>query len=236
MTGRKNGAYTENLQPLKMKAFCKQKNITINDYVTSVLSTTLFEYFNTHQVVDGEVYQIPASVDMGMPISLRTPFKRIEDVRMVNDFCAMPISIPICRTLNEALVPIARNFKRLRNSLDVYGVFEVFRISVNLPFTLPRANLDFLSSKYTAIFTNVNASKKAYVVNGKKQLGVFFFVPGVGMINTGFSILTTGPFMSFACLADEHSIRDPEVLVAIFERKNQENLQSVKDKDLSSVI
>lgn len=38
------------------------------------------------------------------------------------------------------------------------------------------------------------------------------------MINTGFSILTTGPFMSFACLVDEHAIKDPEVLVAIFER------------------
>lgn len=105
---------------------------------------------------------------MGMPISLRTPFQRFEDVRMVNDFCAMPITIPIRRTLNEAIEPISRTFKRLRNSFDVFGVFEVFRISVNLPFTLPRVSLDFLSSKYTAIFTNVNASKKAYVVGGKK--------------------------------------------------------------------
>lgn len=56
MTGRKRGAYTGNLQPLKMKAYCKQRGITINDYCTAVLSNTLFEYFNTHQIVEGEAY------------------------------------------------------------------------------------------------------------------------------------------------------------------------------------
>lgn len=94
----------------------------------------------------------------------------------------------------------------MRTSIDIYGIYETFRISVNLPFLLPRKSIDFLSDKYSGIFTNVNASKKPYLINGKKQLGQFFFVPGVAKICTGFSILTTGPFMSFSCFSDEHTI------------------------------
>jgi len=56
----------------------------------------------------------------------------------------------------------------MRSSLDVYGVLEIFNISVNLPFILPRFAVDFLSNKTTLIYSNLNASKIPYVMDGKK--------------------------------------------------------------------
>ena len=97
----------------------------------------------------------------------------------------------------------------MRKSLDVYGTYEVFSMSVNLPFTLPRTGLDYISDKYTLIYSNLNASKIPYVINGHKQLGQFYFVPAGALICSGISLCTTGPFMSMACFADESFIKEP---------------------------
>ena len=129
---------------------------------------------------------------------------------MVNDFAALPVDIVIRNTMDEALPLLKKQFLEMRTSLDVFGVLEVFNISVNLPFTLPRFSIDYLSDKYTIIYSNLNASKIPYVFDGKKQLGQFYFVPAVAKICCGISLCTTGPFMSMACFADENSIKDPQ--------------------------
>ena len=121
-----------------MKNYCKLNNCTINDYTTALLSNTMYEYFEKNDTIDGKTYAIPDSIDIGMPVSLRQPFKKLEDVRMVNDFCAFGTSIPIRKTMDEALPILKKHFTALRKSLDVYGMLEVFSISVNLPFMMPR--------------------------------------------------------------------------------------------------
>ena len=97
----------------------------------------------------------------------------------------------------------------MRSSLDIFGVLEVFRVSVGLPFTLPRLAIDFLSDKYTIIYSNLNGSKVPYVFDGRKQLGQFYYVPACGLLCCGISLSTIGPYMGMACFADENSIKDP---------------------------
>jgi hypothetical protein len=97
----------------------------------------------------------------------------------------------------------------MRTSLDVFGVYETFNISVNLPFTLPRLALDFLSNKYTLIYSNVHASKVPWVFDNKKILDSFYFVPAVAKICCGISVITVGPTMGLGCFSDENSISDP---------------------------
>jgi hypothetical protein len=84
-----------------------------------------------------------------------------------------------------------------------------------------------LTDKYTAVWSNVNASKTPYNLNGKKQLGVFYFVPTTCKISNGFSVISVGQWTQFGCFGDEHTITDRKEFVEIFERKNRENLKSV---------
>jgi hypothetical protein len=63
-----------------------------------------------HKVVDGKKYEIPDYIDLGMPVSLRQPFKKIEDVRMINDFVSIPIKMPIRKSFLEALGDIKPRF------------------------------------------------------------------------------------------------------------------------------
>lgn len=59
MTGKKNGAFTTDLDLAEMKAYCKQQNCTINDYTTAVISNTLYDYFERHRSVNGKEFKIP---------------------------------------------------------------------------------------------------------------------------------------------------------------------------------
>ena len=232
MTGIKHAAFTEDLDLIKMKQFCKQNSCTIHDYTTSVLSNTLYEYMEKHSVVDGKEFKIPDYITCCMPVSLRQPFEKLEDVRMVNDFVALPTYIKIRKTLDEVLPILKAEFRRMRTSLDVYGCLETFRISVNLPFTLPRYGLDFLANKYTCVYSNLNVSKIPYQLDGRKQIGQFYFPPAVAKFCSGISLSTTGNFMSMGAFFDENAIKDPQELIDIFVRKNKENMERLDKKEV----
>lgn len=49
MTGRRNGAHTDDLRIKEMKAYCKANGCTINDYTTSLLSLTMHDYFKVYE-------------------------------------------------------------------------------------------------------------------------------------------------------------------------------------------
>jgi hypothetical protein len=78
----------------------------------------------------------------------------------------------------------------MRNSFDPFGVLYTFKISVNYPFTGPKFGVDYISDKYTMIYSNLNASKKAPIIDGKQMKGVFYFVPAVGKLCCGISVCT----------------------------------------------
>lgn len=149
---------------------------------------------------------------------------------MVNDFVAYPINIKIRKTLDEVMPILKADFKRMRTSLDVYGCLETFRLSVNLPFTLPRKGLDFLADKYTCVYSNLNLSKIPYTIDGRKQLGQFYWPPAVAKFCSGISLCTTGPFMSMGVFFDENAIMNPQELIDIFVRKNKENMLRLDHK------
>lgn len=49
MTGRKNGAFTRELDINKIKSFSKENNCTVNDTISALLSSSLYRYFQKHQ-------------------------------------------------------------------------------------------------------------------------------------------------------------------------------------------
>jgi hypothetical protein len=112
----------------------------------------------------------------------------------------------------------------MRTSLDPYGVFYVFMTTVYLPFILPKFGIDFISDKYTLVFTNLMASKVSYVMDGHKSIGQFFFVPIIGKLSFGISLCTIGDNMSMAAFGDECCVKNPQEIVDIFRDKCKEVL------------
>lgn len=79
MSGRKNGAYTEDIDLPKLKALAKANGATVNDFMTAVLSNTIYKYFDDHKnekfegvkCVGPNGFNIPKKINIGMPFSLR---------------------------------------------------------------------------------------------------------------------------------------------------------------------
>ena len=166
MTNRKNGAYTQDLNLAEMKAICKLKNCTLNDYIMSVYSNTLYEFFDQEKHKWND--KIPTKINIAMPISLRQTAKLLKDVRMSNHFIAFPLKIAVKKDFDEALKVLKPMFSSLKRSLRPFGALMAFQIVANLPFLFPRYTLMFFTSKYHMFFTNLRAAKKAWVWNKKK--------------------------------------------------------------------
>jgi hypothetical protein len=81
----------------------------------------------------------------------------------------MPVMMPIIQDFNEALKIFKKKFQGMKSSLDPFGILYLFRITVNLPFCLPRLAIDFMSNKFAIIFSNNYMSKVPLKFNGVKQ-------------------------------------------------------------------
>jgi hypothetical protein len=79
MTGKKNGAFTRDIDIVKLKQFSKENNCTINDTFTTILSSSLYNYFEKNQHVNPNARdgKIPKFINVGLPFSLRQPAKSI---------------------------------------------------------------------------------------------------------------------------------------------------------------
>lgn len=145
-------------------------------------------------------------------------------MKLNNDFVAIPVTIGVHEHFHDSLKENKKLFKELRTSMMPFGYLNTFAVSNSLPFTLPKHNVDFFSDKYTLVFSNLNSSKIRYNFNGKKQVGAYYFVPTIGRISFGVSIVTCENICSMAVYGDKVAIDDPQEFVEMFKHRIQETL------------
>ena len=88
------------------------------------------EYMEKHKTVDGVTYEVPDSMTFCVPFSLRQPFKSIEEAKMTNDLVSLFVKLPMHKDFKTALKAIHDHYEGLKNSLEIFGVFENFKIIV----------------------------------------------------------------------------------------------------------
>ena len=146
---------------------------------------------------------------IAVPFSFRQPFKNIKDVKMHNDFGSILVDMKLLEKFGDALVHFKKLFGKLKKSFNPFGVLYATKMTVALPFTLPKLMVDDMTRKLSMVYTNLNASKKCYSFDEKKMLGQFFFANGINKLATTFSILTIGDIMSVGCFSDFNNMKDP---------------------------
>jgi len=207
LSGKKTFGYNFDLNLQGMKDYCKAKNCTINDYCSALLSVSLYEYFELEEkraiAAKEKAYKMPPSINCAVPFSLRQPFATLKDIKMVNDFGSLLVPLKPFKEIDDALPSIKKEFNKLKGSLMPFGVLYSTKISVSLPFLLPKMMLDDLTDKYSIVYSNLNASKTEYFFDGKRNLGHYFVAPGCGKLSTGISLCTVGPRMSLGIFSDE---------------------------------
>jgi hypothetical protein len=86
---------------------------------------------------------------------------------MCNDFASILVHYPLTNDLKAGVDGAKKAMQRFKESFDIYGVYEMFKFTVNLPFTFPRSGLDFIADKVTMIYSNLHASRVRGVWAGK---------------------------------------------------------------------
>ena len=165
---------------------------------------------------------------VAVPFSFRQPSKNIKDATMHNDFGSMLVDMKLFDKFADALPFYKKVFNKLKKSFNPFGVLFATKMTVALPFTLPKIMADDITRKFTMVYTNLNASKKRYYFDEKKMLGQFFFANGVNRLSTSFSILTIGDIMSVGCFSDFNCVKDPQILVDHFVRINKECMDELE--------
>lgn len=107
ISGKKTFGMVPDLGVAKMKAFCKNNKCTINDYCAAIFSWTLTEYFALEEKRalenNEKVYKVPKTVRLAIPFSLRQPFEKVTDVKMLNDFGSLFIDLKCTDNFDESL-------------------------------------------------------------------------------------------------------------------------------------
>lgn len=124
MTNKKNGAYTMDIKLAEVIALSKLKSCSLNDYILSVYSNTLYEYFDSKKQDWNDV--IPRQINIGMPISLRQPAKNLKEFKQHNNFINFPVRIPVRKELDESLAILKPFFNSLKRSMRPYGSLYAF--------------------------------------------------------------------------------------------------------------
>jgi len=124
MTNKKDGAYSMDIKINEMKAIAKMKNCSLNDYVISVYSNTLYQYFDSKKADWKD--EIPRSINIGMPISLREAAKSLKDLKLYNDFINFPVKIPVRERLDDSLAILKPYFSSLKRSMRPWGALYAF--------------------------------------------------------------------------------------------------------------
>lgn len=91
--GLKNCVASEELHFDKVKTLSKQLGMTINDLVTSSISTSMYKLFQENNDSQTEVQMV-------IPVNIRYEFYPTpEKVKIENKFTALPLILPLCESM-----------------------------------------------------------------------------------------------------------------------------------------
>lgn len=154
----------EDIELSSIKELSKYKGITINDVMMASITTAL----NTIFTEQGEKID---TIKMALPANLRFKFyKSRRDVKMENKFAALPLTVPMSSTMEEAYKKINNTTKSLKNSMGV--VYATYAISywgnILFPRFMGRQTVVEVSEKFTIALSNVPGAIKQFKYEDKR--------------------------------------------------------------------
>jgi hypothetical protein len=109
ITGEMNCASSSVLKFQEIKEVSKKLGVTINDLVSSSISVSLKKVFEENKDTAKEVL-------ICIPANIRFKFyPTVDKVKLENKFSAIPIVLPLCQNMAEALPAVSKTFKKLKS-------------------------------------------------------------------------------------------------------------------------
>jgi WS/DGAT/MGAT family acyltransferase len=205
----KRVAWSEPISLPQVKAVGKVLDCSVNDMLLSSVAGALRHYLleNGEAVDNTEIRAL-------VPVNLRTP----GDVKELgNRFGLVALELPV-----GIENPLTRLYTTRQRMLDLKGsyqamlTFSILGAVGMAPKFVQQQILDLLSSKATAVMTNVPGPQQARFLAGAELKQQMFWVPQSGDIGMGVSILSYDGKVQFGLITDKGLVNDPERIVRRF--------------------
>lgn len=217
---RKVAAWTDPLPLADVKAVAKALGCTINDLLLSTAAGALGSYLRAHGE-DTEGLRIRATV----PVNLRDPR---EAAALGNHFGLVFLELPIgIRDPLERVFEVHAAMAALKGSYQPVLTLGLMAALGMMPGSVEAAAIDLLSTKATAVATNVPGPPQALFLAGSRIERLIFWVPQSGDIGLGLSILSYAGQVQFGLIADVKRVPDAHEVTALFQQEFETLLLSV---------
>jgi len=129
-------------------------------------------------------------VYLPLPVSLPTPFERLQDVK--------------------------RHMDRLKTSPEPLVIYQILNLLGMLPGELADRTVQMFASKATAVLTNVPGPRQLLYLAGKPMRRILCWVPQSGQIGLGISIVSYAGGVTLGLAVDEKLVQDPGAIMDAF--------------------
>ena len=199
---RKIAAWTDPLPLHEVKSVARALGCTVNDLLLSTAAGALGAYLRQHgEDTDG------LSIRAAVPVNLRDPAAAVS---LGNHFGLVFLELPIgIRDPLERLFAVHAAMAQLKGSYQPMLTLGLMAALGRLPASVESAAIDLLSTKASAVATNVPGPQQPLYLAGGRIGRLIFWVPQSGDIGLGLSILSYAGQVQFGLIADAACVPDP---------------------------
>jgi len=194
---------------------------TVNDVLMAAVSGALRRYL----LERGDDLD-DAELRVSIPVNVRD---MSEEIKLGNEFSLVILSLPI--NLDDAVQRLRETRKRMRTikeSADAFVGFQVMKIMGIPPKGITKKGVEFFSSKFTAVLSNVPGPREPLYFTDKKIRSMMFWVPRSGDIAIGISILSYAGAVTLGIATDTRIAPDPEKITEYFNKEFTQLLELAK--------
>lgn len=206
LTGLKRVAWCDPLPLAEIKAVGKALGCSVNDVLMGGLAGALNGYLKAKGDSTTGI-EIRGMV----PVNLRPEGTETE---LGNKFGLVALELPVgMPTAPERIFEVHRRMTALKTSYQPHVSLALLQALGYAPKLLQDKFLDAISSRATAVMTNVPGPPVPLYLAGSEMKQIIFWVPQNGDIGIGVSILSYNGTVQFGLIADSAVLPDPEFLI-----------------------
>ncbi|HZP88235.1 MAG TPA: wax ester/triacylglycerol synthase family O-acyltransferase [Burkholderiales bacterium] len=208
-SGSKRVAWSDRLALDEVKALAHATDCSVNDVLLSCAAGVLQAYLK-EQGDPVEGVELRALV----PVNLRAQ----EDVQTLgNHFGLVAVLLPLgIENPLARLFEVKRRMSELKASSQALVSLGLLAAVGMAPKRVQDEILDLLTSRASAVMTNVPGPQQPLHMTGARIKEIVFWVPQTGDIGMGISILSYDDGVQFGVVTDRNILADPEPLAQRF--------------------
>lgn len=203
----KRVAWAEPLDLHQIKAVGKALDASVNDVLLAAVAGALRDYLLEQGSELPKDLQIRALI----PVNLR-PLEKAANLGNFFGLVFLALPIGVAHPL-ERVYQVRQRMQELKESYQPILALGLLGAVGMGPNRLQQVLLDMLSSKASAVMTNVPGPREAIYLGGARISEMMFWVPQSGDIGLGVSILSYNNRVHFGVVADQKCLPNPQAVV-----------------------